>query len=154
MRVTARVLIVMLVFAALPATAQAHATLLTSTPEAESVVAQAPAQVTLTFDQAVQPVVGGTDVVDSHGDSVTRGAAHSDPANARILVVGLQPACPTATTPVRWRVVSTDGHLISGVLAFGVGKGGRHRRPRPPPRLPSTGRTWRPGTRTSPGFCW
>ena len=58
MRATARVLIVMLVFAALPATAQAHATLLTSTPEARSVVAQPPAQVVLTFDQAVQPVAG------------------------------------------------------------------------------------------------
>ena len=43
MRVTARVLIVIGCLPLLPATAQAHATLLTSTPEAESVVAQAPA---------------------------------------------------------------------------------------------------------------
>ncbi len=135
MRVTARVLIVMLVFAALPATAQAHATLLTSTPEAQSVVAQAPAQVTLTFDQAVQPVVGGTEVVDSHGDSVTRGAAHSDPANARILAIGLQPNLADGDYTVRWRVVSTDGHLISGVLAFGVGKG------RPAPQAATTATT-------------
>ena len=77
MRVIARVLIVMWCSPLLPATAQAHATLLTSSPQAESVVAQPPAQVMLTFDQAVQPVADGTEVVDPAGEPVTRGAAHT-----------------------------------------------------------------------------
>ena len=132
MRVTARVLIVIGMFALLPATAQAHATLLTSTPEAESVVAQPPRQVVLTFDQSVQPVANGTEVVDQSGKSVTQGTAHTAAGNARQLVIGLLPDLPDGDYTIRWRVVSTDGHIVAGVLAFGVGKG------RPAPQAATT----------------
>ena len=123
MRLSARALIVVLLFASLPATAEAHATLLTSTPQAEGVVAQAPAQVVLSYDQPVQPIPGGNTVVSSTGGSVTQGAAHTAPGNSRNLVIPLRPDIPDGDYTVRWKVVSTDGHIIAGVLAFGVGKG-------------------------------
>ncbi len=75
MRIVARVLMIMLVFAALPATAEAHATLLTSSPEAEGVVATAPTRVVLSYDQPVQPVAGQNEVVNARGVSVTAGQA-------------------------------------------------------------------------------
>ena len=42
------------------------------------------------------------------------------------------PGLPDGDYTVRWRVVSTDGHIVAGVLAFGVGKG------RPAPQAATT----------------
>ena len=123
---------VALAWAALPAQALAHATLLSSSPAAGSVVAHAPRQIVLTFDQPVEPVSGGTAVVDAGGQSVLAGAPHTAPGNQRQLVIPLQPGLGDGDYTVRWRIVSTDGHLISGVLAIGVGVG------RPPPQAATT----------------
>ena len=126
---------------ALPTAAQAHATLLGSSPDPGSVVAKPPPAVVLRFDQEVQPVAGGTDVVNSADQSVLGGAPHNAASDVRKLVIPLKPGLPDGDYTVRWRIVSTDGHIISGVLAFGVGTGRPRRRPRPPSRARSTTRT-------------
>ena len=118
--------------AAFPATALAHANLLFTTPAAGSVVAHAPAEIVLHFDQQIQPVAGGTDVVNDGGTSVIGGPAHNSPKDVRALVIPLQRNLPDGNYTVRWRIVSTDGHIISGVLAIGVGAG------RPPPQAATT----------------
>ncbi|MDX6494757.1 MAG: CopC domain, partial [Gaiellales bacterium] len=60
-----------------PATAWAHATLLRTSPTAGTRIASPPRELTLTFDQQVRPIAGGTSVTDASGNSVTAGAAHS-----------------------------------------------------------------------------
>ena len=107
-----------------PAWAQAHATLLTTTPGAGTRVAAPPHQLVLTFDQQIRPVSGGTTVVDAAGKSVMDGPAANAPGNLKQLVVPLQQGLPAGDYTVRWGIVSTDGHLIAGVYAFGVGTGG------------------------------
>ena len=107
-----------------PAWAQAHATLLTTTPGAGTRVATPPHQLVLTFDQQIRPVSGGTTVVDDAGKSVMDGPAANAPGNLKQLVVPLQQGLPAGDYTVRWEIVSTDGHLIAGVYAFGVGTGG------------------------------
>ncbi|MGN6377703.1 MAG: copper resistance CopC/CopD family protein [Gaiellales bacterium] len=131
-RIAALAVAAMAVAAALPATAEAHATLISSTPAAGGVVARAPHQVVLKFDEPVQPVKGGTDVVTSAGRSVLGGPPHTAAGDGRELVIPLQSGLGDGDYTVRWRIVSTDGHLISGVLAFGVGLG------RPPPQASTT----------------
>ena len=107
-----------------PAWAQAHATLLATTPGAGTRVAAPPHQLLLTFDQQIRPVSGGTTVVDAGGKSVMAGPATNAPANLKQLVVPLQQGLPAGDYTVRWEIVSTDGHLIAGIYAFGVGTGG------------------------------
>ena len=107
-----------------PAWAQAHATLLATTPGAGTRVAAPPHQLVLTFDQQIRPVSGGTTVVDAAGKSVMAGPATNAPGNLKQLVVPLQQGLPAGDYTVRWGIVSTDGHLIAGVYAFGVGTGG------------------------------
>ena len=107
-----------------PAWAQAHATLLATTPGAGTRVATPPHQLVLTFDQQIRPVSGGTSVVDAAGKSVMAGPATNAPGNLKQLVVPLQQGLPAGDYTVRWGIVSTDGHLIAGVYAFGVGTGG------------------------------
>jgi len=116
----------------LPAAAQAHATLLGSTPVAGSVMAKAPPAVVLRFDQEIQPVAGGTDVVNAANQSVLGGSPHNAASDVRKLVIPLKPGLPRGDYTVRWQIVSTDGHIISGVLAFGVGSG------LPPPQAATT----------------
>ena len=85
----------------------------------------------LTFDQQVRPVTGGTDVVNDAGTSVMAGAPHNAADNVKQLVIPLKPGLPRGDYTVHWSIVSTDGHLISGVYAIGVGSGG------PPPQAAS-----------------
>jgi len=66
-----------------PAWAQAHATLLSTTPGAGTRVATPPHQLVLTFDQQIRPVSGGTTVVDAAGTSVMGGPAANAPGNPK-----------------------------------------------------------------------
>src|SRR4051812_9541199 len=68
-------LLSLLVPAALPAAALAHATLLRSNPGAGTVVAHAPGRIVLHFDQPVQDA--GTTVVAGSGASVLAGTPGS-----------------------------------------------------------------------------
>ncbi|HVG67097.1 MAG TPA: copper resistance CopC family protein, partial [Gaiellales bacterium] len=117
--------------AAFPAAAWAHATLLSTSPAVGAVVIRAPASVLIKFDQEVRPVAGGSQVIDSNGDPVTDGAAHASQTDVKTLVIPLQADLPKGDYTVRWEIVATDGHLESGVFAFGVGTG------RPPPQAAS-----------------
>jgi copper transport protein len=130
MRVRALAILVLLVPAAFPAAAQAHATLLRTDPASGAEVAHAPAQIVLHFDQQVSDA--GTTAVSSAGASVLSGRAHPAPADAKALIVPLRSGLKDGDYTVRWKVVSADGHIVSGVMAIGVGLN------RPPPQAAST----------------
>jgi copper transport protein len=110
----------------------AHATLLRVDPAAQSVVARSPARIVLHFSQEVTPVKDGTDVIGPTGASVAAGAPRLSARDVRALVIPLDPRLARGDYTVRWRVASTDGHLVGGVFAIGVGAG------RPPPQLATT----------------
>jgi copper transport protein len=119
-----------LVPAAFPAAALAHASLLRSDPAAGTVVAHAPGRIVLHFDQPVQDA--GSTVVAGSGASVLAGHARVEHGDSRALVVRLRSGLGDGDYTVRWRVVSADGHIVSGVVAIGVGRG------RPPPQAATT----------------
>jgi putative copper export protein len=100
------------------------------------VLASAPADVKLLFDGEIRPA-GGDRVIDARGRSVLAGPAHRQAGNGHVLVLPLRPGLSRGAYTVRWRVVSDDGHLVSGVLAFAVGAGS----PRPVPTLSAGGGT-------------
>lgn len=107
---------------ALPAAALAHATLERSTPRDGAVVATAPAAVRLLFDDVVQPAGGDAVVRNDGGSSVLSGAARVA-RGGHVLVLPLRRPLRPGDYSVRWRVLSDDGHFVSGVLAFSVGTG-------------------------------
>ncbi len=101
--------------------ASAHALLLGTSPAAGARVPHAPATVVLTFDEAVVVPPGAVRVLDGSGANVAQGAAfHPDGVGARVAVrsARLQPG----RYVVAWRVVSDDGHIVSGAFAFGIGE--------------------------------
>jgi copper transport protein len=119
---------------AFPAAASAHARLVGSKPSDGAVLATPPADVRLLFDDAIRPA-GGDRAVDAAGRSVLGGAARRLGGDDRALVIPLRPGLTRGAYTVRWRVISNDGHLIEGVLAFGVGTG----LPTPVPTLSAGG---------------
>jgi copper transport protein len=80
----------------------------------------------LHFDQQVQDVA--STVTNAQGDDVAASPAHTEVDDVRALVIPLRTGLPNGDYTVRWRIVSTDGHIISGVFAVGFGAG------RPPPQ--------------------
>jgi copper transport protein len=104
----------------LPAAAWGHATLIRTVPANGAVLAHSPATVRIVFDDAVERGPG-IEAVRNGGASVLDG----DPrvAGGRALVLPLRRGLAKGDYTVRWAIISDDGHLESGVLAFAVGLG-------------------------------
>ncbi len=105
---------------AVPAAAQAHATLVRAEPDNGTVLERAPAVVRLTFDDSIRSA-GGNEVVDNK----TRASALAGKprVSGRDLILPLRRNLADGDYSVRWSIVSQDGHREQGVLAFGVGAG-------------------------------
>lgn len=110
---------VALVALALPAAAAAHANLVRTSPASGAVLASAPRVVRVVFDDVVR-VGPGIEAIRNGGGSVL-GAAPS--ATGDVLLIPLRAHLSGGDYSVRWSIVSDDGHLESGVLAFAVGEG-------------------------------
>jgi copper transport protein len=113
-------LCVLAALAAAPA-ASAHARLLATEPSQGAVLDRAPARVTFTFDEGVRSAGQAT----LTGGKLAKGI--SAPQRLRdggkVLDVDLPAVLADGDYVVTWRVVSDDGHLETGALAFGVGAG-------------------------------
>jgi copper transport protein len=105
---------------AIPASAAAHAYLVRTVPSASGVVNTPPAQVSLTYDEAVEPRFAIISVTDAHAHSVTAGFPRRSAADADTLVVPLE-KLPEGWYLVYWRVISVDGHPVRGAFTFAVG---------------------------------
>jgi methionine-rich copper-binding protein CopC/putative copper export protein len=113
-------LVAVLLALALPAAAAAHATLVRTVPADGAVLDRAPASVRVVFDDTVE-TGPGIAAIRNGGGSVLAGKARVE--GGRTLVIPLRPGLGKGAYTVRWGIVSDDGHLESGVLAFAVGPG-------------------------------
>jgi len=99
------------------APASAHATLLSSDPAEGEVLPEAPGDVTFTFDEPVVLSENSVQVFDAAGDPVESSAGSRD----AVVTAELPGDLADGTYVVTWRVVSTDGHPITGSLTFSIG---------------------------------
>jgi copper transport protein len=95
--------------------AEAHAVLLASEPADRAVLATAPAEIRLQFDEPVQPIV--LRMLDGEGRVVATGAG---PA-AMDLRLTLPPGLAAGPYVVSYRVTSADSHPVGGSILFAVG---------------------------------
>jgi len=108
--------LVALVALAVPASAFAHASIRAESPHYKQRLASPPRLIVLRFDQTVDVLPNAIQVLDTNGrnlalppHAITRGIA------ARVLRL------PRGPYTVRWKAMSNDGHVVSGVYTFGVG---------------------------------
>lgn len=100
-----------------PLPARAHDQLVESDPAAGSQAATFPASVNLTFNN--QPLdIGATVAVVDIAD---KNYASDLMFDGNVVTARLSDGPADANYQVRWRVVSSDGHVISGAFDFGVG---------------------------------
>jgi len=102
------------------APAHAHAVLVASDPVDGSVLTTAPARVSLTFDEPVRMVPGAVQVISSTGTKVDLGAKLT--TGGTVVALALPDRLPRDGYTAMWRLLSADGHEISGSVSFGVGQ--------------------------------
>jgi copper transport protein len=112
-----RLLAVALVALAVPAAASAHATLAKTQPQYGTRLQQAPKVLRLEFDQTVDALPNAVRVYSAKGRLLSGSTRVT--TGGRVLVVPVS-RLPRGGYTVRWRAVSADGHVVSGVYTFGV----------------------------------
>jgi len=99
--------------------ASAHAVLVSATPVAGERLVTSPPEVSMTFSEGVSIDLGGLEVLDSSGERVDTGDV--DQPSAEQLRVPLEPDLPDGTYLATYRIVSGDGHPITGTVVFAIG---------------------------------
>ena len=116
MRRLAAVLCLLLAALMLPSAAFAHASLIASSPADGALLARAPATLTLTFNEPVEPLT--IRIVDQGGASESLAEIRRDGAQ----LVLTPPVLGDGAHVISWRVASADGHPVGGSVTFWVGR--------------------------------
>ncbi len=121
MKVWLKVAIAFLLLLLTVSTVSAHAKLVKASPAPNSVLGSAPSQVQLWFDETVDLNFSQVQVLDQKRQRVDTGELLPASDDPKSVIVPLKPS-GDGTYNVIWKVLSaTDGHLTSGVFAYGVG---------------------------------
>ena len=97
--------------------ASAHSVLVSMSPKDKAIVSTPPTRVVLTFNEDVNAEFSVIKVVDGAGASVASGSTQ---VVGGVVSLALRPRLANGTYTVRYKVVSTDGHPVSGMTTFTV----------------------------------
>ena len=114
-------MVALLTLLAMPSAAAAHAYLVRTVPAASVVLEAPPANIQLTYDEAVEPRLAIISVTDADGHQETTGPVRRSPANPDTLVVPLRAHLPEGWYLIYWRAISVDGHPVQGAFTYAVG---------------------------------
>lgn len=120
---------------------RAHDVLIASDPKDGAVLDAMPASVTLTFNQVVRRDFARIAVTGPDGAHYEQGEVTVDGKNASI---GLRTEAPAGTYAIGYRIVSNDGHPVTGTVKFrvegaGAAPGTVTESPTPAPSAAATG---------------
>lgn len=103
--------------------AAAHNSLIGSDPKDGALLESGPARIELKFDQ---PVQAGTQLnsITVIGPNDDRWQAGPATVASNVVSTSVSPLGPTGEYKVRWRILSADGHPVSGELKFSLTKPG------------------------------
>jgi copper transport protein len=118
------VLAALAVAAMLPSTAAAHAILEQTQPLRGAIVATQPKTVSFHFNESVETVFSAVHVFNSDGNTIDDGQVVHPGGRGSDVAVGLKSNLPDGTYTATYRVISADGHPVSGGFVFSVGKPG------------------------------
>jgi methionine-rich copper-binding protein CopC len=104
---------------AAPAPVAAHVEVVSSTPTAGDNLEFAPTQVTITFDDELDPDLSAFTVTDADGNEVGSGEVDLTVADRNVLTGAVTIGHPGVYT-VSYTVTGLDGHQIEGSFGFGV----------------------------------
>lgn len=119
-RAMAVIALVAAVLAGTATPASSHAVMVSSTPADGEQLPSAPATVTFTFNEPVTTGLGGITVLNRDAGRMDLGATRQPSPNT--VQVQLVTDMASGTYLASYRVVSGDGHVITGASVFAVGE--------------------------------
>jgi copper transport protein len=126
----ARLAVAILLLLGLANEASAHASLVFAEPRDGTVLAQAPKTVQLRFNESV--TAGAISLIDASGKLRTDAGVG---AGGEAITLTLPADLPLGTQIVSYRVISADGHPVTGSITFSVGEPTENK---PPPESAAT----------------
>jgi methionine-rich copper-binding protein CopC len=108
-----------ILLAATASAAAAHAEIVSSSPPAGANLLAPPSEVTITFDDELDPDASSFRVTDSHGSEVGGGELDLTVADRNVLYGAVSISNPGVYTVI-YTVAGLDGHEIEGTFSFGV----------------------------------
>ena len=106
-----------IVLLALAPSARAHSLLLESAPAADVQLAAPPTEISLRFNNRIEKRLSTIRLLDEHGGVRPVTLLADGPADPLTATV---PSLDPGAWRVEWRVLSTDGHVVSGRFSFRV----------------------------------
>jgi copper transport protein len=122
-------IMIFLLFVFHPSSSEAHAYIIQSSPAENEVLNKGPANVKITFNEAIQPVFHSLKVVDEKGKRVDKEDGHVEKDHPSILTATLKKNLPEGIYMIRWKVISGDGHPVEGTIPFRIGNGSKSNAP-------------------------
>jgi copper transport protein len=122
--VTRAVVLALVMLAVAPAAAGAHARLDGTSPQRGTTVAREPSQVVFRFDEPVEATFGAVRVYDARGGRVDDGRIVRPNRDQRAVGTALKGGLADGTYTATYRVISADGHPVSGGFTFSIGHAG------------------------------
>ena len=109
-----------LALAFIPGIASAHAILESSSPAPSALLASSPKEIRLDFDEQVEATLGDIRIYDSEQRELSIEKTVRSSIDASVVSAGV-PTLKNGVYVVVWRVVSADGHPVSGAFPFEIG---------------------------------
>ena len=108
-----------------PRVASAHARLVSSTPISGTAVPAMPAEISISFSEAIDPAYSSASLLGSDGTNIAIGRLLPRDGDRLLAVPVSDPAAVApGTYTLVWRVLSAvDGHVTTGTVAFSAGTG-------------------------------
>jgi len=104
---------------ALASSAPAHSLLLESAPAADALLAAPPPEISLRFNNRIEKKLSTIRLLDEHGGARPLTMLADGPADRLTATV---PSLDPGAWRVEWRVLSTDGHVVSGRFSFRIAR--------------------------------
>jgi methionine-rich copper-binding protein CopC len=98
-----------------------HERLVKSDPPARAVLATAPKELRLWFNEAVEPAFAKVWIVPGHGAQIPL-TSHGDSSDPRLLIVKLPDDLAAGPVVIGYHILSVDGHVVDSQLTFTIKK--------------------------------
>lgn len=112
--------VVAIALAALPLRLAAHPALVRSVPAKDATLVAAPAELRLTFNEAVELALTSVTLEDSHGTAVPIGKLARSADSTRVVIAVIATTLSNGRYTVKWRAAGKDGHAVRGQYSFVV----------------------------------
>ncbi|QZD58827.1 copper resistance protein CopC [Bacillus pumilus] len=106
----------------IPKEAVAHAYVVSSNPAANEELEKQPPSVSITFSEGIESGFHAIKVLNAKGDRVDKGDTVIK--DQKIMEAALKKDLPKGIYTIQWNAVSADGHSVSGMIPFSIGKAG------------------------------